>query len=180
MPTLSGPSWVAQFPTSSKVDDLKEPFRSKVKTFLGALASAGAHVTVAATYRPPERAYLMHYSFFIAKNNLDPATAPPMANVDIEWVHPDRASSQSAAQQMVSGYDIVFAPALTSRHTEGNAIDMDITWSGSLTIAQADGTTATISSGPATGGNLALQKVGAGYGVIKLATDPPHWSSDGH
>jgi hypothetical protein len=100
--------------------------------------------------------------------------------VDIEWVHPDRASSVSAAQQMVAGYEIVFGPALTSRHTEGNAIDMDITWNGSLTIARSDGSTATISSGPATGGNLDLQKVGAGYGVVKLASDPPHWSSDGH
>jgi len=25
-----------------------------------------------------------------------------------------------------------------------------------------------------------LQEVGAGYGVIKLKSDPPHWSSDGH
>ena len=29
-------------------------------------------------------------------------------------------------------------------------------------------------------GNVALRAVGKSYGVIKLASDPPHWSSDGH
>jgi hypothetical protein len=81
---------------------------------------------------------------------------------------------------MVRGYDIVFQPVLASRHTQGLAIDMDITWQGSLTIADAQGGTTTISSLPRSGGNGALQAVGNSYGVKKLATDPPHWSSDGH
>jgi hypothetical protein len=168
------------------VEDLKDPFRSKVQSFLAALKSAGASVSVAATFRPPERAYLMHYCFLVAKSNLDPAAVPPMAGVDIDWVHrntqgqPDLIASRAAASQMMAGYEIVFAPALTSRHTEGNAIDMDIAWHGALTIGRADGTTMTIASSPATGGNADLQRVGAGYGVIKLASDPPHWSSDGH
>jgi hypothetical protein len=28
--------------------------------------------------------------------------------------------------------------------------------------------------------NPVLHKIGASYGVIKLLSDPPHWSSDGH
>jgi len=34
---------------------------------------------------------------------------------------------------------------------------------------------------PRTGaGNTALHGVGAGYGVHKIVSDPPHWSDDGH
>ncbi|HEX4810477.1 MAG TPA: hypothetical protein VH325_16180 [Bryobacteraceae bacterium] len=186
MPTLSGSSWVNQFPNSSSPDDLTEPFRANAKNFLAALNTAGASVSISSTLRPAKRAFLMHYSYKIAKSGLDPSAAPAMAGVDINWVHtgangkPDITASRKAANDMVSGYGIVYAPALTSRHTEGKAIDMDISWSGELTIAKADGKSVTIKSSPRTGANTDLQTVGASYGVHKLATDPPHWSSDGH
>jgi hypothetical protein len=93
----------------------------------------------------------------------------------------DVAATRKAANEMVAGYEIVYAPALTSRHTERKAIDMDISWVGDLTILKADGkTSVTIKSKVRTGDNAELQAVGASYGVIKLKTDPPHWSSDGH
>lgn len=183
---LSGPQWVNQFPTSRRVEDLAQPFQTNVQNFIGALEDAGATVTVAATLRPPQRAYLMHFSFLVA-HGFDPAQVPPMPGVDIQWMHtdaqgnPDRTASQAAAQQMVQGYDIVFAPALTSRHSEGNAIDMDITWPGDLDITDGNGNDVTITSVPRTGNkNTDLHQVGLSYGVHKLLTDPPHWSSDGH
>ena len=174
---ISGPDWVSQFPQSKSVDDLAEPFRDNVNRFLSALSDAGAAVSIAATLRPPERAYLMHYSFLIARGGADPSGVPAMPGVDIQWAHDE---AKSAAEAMVRGYDIVFQPVLASRHTQGLAIDMDITWQGSLTIADAQGVTTTIASLPRSGGNGALQAVGNSYGVKKLATDPPHWSSDGH
>jgi hypothetical protein len=184
---LSGPQWASQFPTSSSTDDLAEPFRSNVNRFLAALRNAGATVSISATLRPPERAYLMHFSFAVARESLNPSSVPSMAGVDIQWVHPDAggnpdlAASRSAAQKMVEAYDIVFKPVLASRHTEGNAIDMDITWQGNLTISNAGGNAITITTIPRTGaGNAALQGVGAGFGVRKLASDAPHWSTDGH
>lgn len=186
MATLSGKDWVDKFPESTSVDDLKETFRTSAKSFLAALQKAGATVDIASTYRPPERAYLMHYSYKIAKAGLDPSKVPAMDGVDIDWVYKDAkgkmdlAASRNAAQAMVSAYGIVFQPVLQSRHTEGKAIDMDISWSGDLTIDQFGGKGTTITSAPRTGGNADLQSVGAGYGVHKLATDPPHWSSDGH
>ena len=64
----SGPAWVARFPGSASPDDCIEPFRSSLKAFLAALAAAGAQVDIAATFRPSERAYLMHWSWKIAKN----------------------------------------------------------------------------------------------------------------
>jgi len=100
-----------------------------------------------------------------------------MAGVDIIWDHPNAVS---AAQAMVNRYEMAFVAALTSNHTKGVAIDMDITWSGTLHIKEADGTTQTISTGPRDNNNRELQAVGRGYGVIKLVSDPPHWSVDGH
>lgn len=85
----------------------------------------------------------------------------------------------AAAAAMVAGYAIVFAPTLESQHTKGLAIDMNISWQGNLTIVDDTGLETTISTLPRNGGNRDLQAVGETFGVFKLATDPPHWSSDG-
>jgi len=183
---LSGPLWIPQFPNSRRVDDLVEPFRTGVRDFLAALRTAGATVTIADTLRPPQRAYLMHFSFAIAREGREAASVPPRTDIDIQWVHPASGSSTSAqasknaAEQMVAGYGIAFRPALQSRHTEGRAIDMSIAWIGDLEILKADGSSVTVTSAPRSGDNASLQQVGASYGVIKLVTDPPHWSVDGH
>lgn len=183
---VSGPDWVRLFPNSTKLDDLLDPFKQNAMRFVAALTHAGASVAIGATLRPPERAYLMHFSFAIAREALDPGTVPAHAGVDIQWVHTtaqgqrDLPASRTAAEAMVVGYGIVFKPSLSSRHTEGHAIDMTITWQRDLTIANADGSTSNITTTPRSGNNSDLQKVGQTYGVIKLASDPPHWSSDGH
>jgi len=183
---LSGPDWVRQFPTSTKVDDLVEPFRTNVLAFIAALTDGGARVIVTDTFRPPERVYLMHWAFAIAHGTANPAKVPPMEGVDIQWVHtdasgdPDAPATKAAAAAMVKAYGIVFAPAAASRHTEGLAVDMTITWQGSLTVNDASGAPVTISAPPFNGTNRGLFAIGATYGVIKLPSDPPHWSSDGH
>ena len=184
---LSGAGWVSRFPTSRSLNDLVEPFRSSAGRFVAALSAAGAAVTVADTLRPPQRAYLMHFSFAIARLGQDPTAVPPMAGVDIQWMHsngtgaPDPEASRAAALAMVQAYGVVFQPVLNSRHTEGRAVDMDIAWQGDLSIARADGTMVTITSTPRTGaGNPDLHAVGASYGVVKLLSDAPHWSVDGH
>lgn len=184
---LSGPEWVDQYPESTSADDLIEPFRSNLKRFLEALKAAGASVRIACTLRPPERAYLMHYSFAIARQKMDPSSVPTMSGVDIQWSHTDgngstgSAAARKAAEEMVQRYGIVFPPVLKSRHTEGSAIDMDISWQGDLTITDASNKSVRITKPPRTGaGNVRLQAVAASYGVRKLASDPPHWSLDGH
>jgi len=186
MATLSDASWCDQFPGSSSVDDLVDPFKTNVNNFLAALNKAKASVSIQATYRPPERAFLMHYSYLVSNGTVAPSAVPKMNGVDIDWVHKDAKgnvdleASKKAASDMVAKYEIAYAPALASRHTEKKAIDMDISWGGDLTIDKVDKTSTTIKSNPRTGDNTDLQAVGKGYGVIKLATDPPHWSSDGH
>lgn len=183
---LSGPAWCSRYPNSSDPETLAEPFRSNVRRFLDALKQAGATVTISATRRSAERQYLMRGAWTIARDCLSPEAVPPMAGVDIQWSHPDDPNepdsdpSVIAAEAMVKAYGIVFKPALTSRHIEGLAIDMDIKWWGDLTIPWSDGRNHVIVSAPRGGANTDLHAVGASYGVIKLVSDPPHWSIDGH
>jgi predicted chitinase len=178
-PEKSGPQWVTRFPTSRSIDDLAQPFSSNVAAFTGAMRAAGATARIAATYRPKERAYLMHWAWDIAKLGVDPADVPAMAGVDIDWVHASLNQSKSAARAMVTAYGIVSRPSLNSRHTERRAIDMTISWQGDLTIARSSGSQLTINTQPRNGGNDQLRQVGREYGVIKLPSDPPHWSDDG-
>lgn len=153
MPELSGPAWVDRFPTSKSVDDLLDPFRAHVNNFIAAMTKSKVTVSIAATLRPPQRAYLMHYAWSIAKG-LDPTGVPQMAGVNIDWVHRtgagqvDLNSSRVAAQQMIDAYDIVSAPALDSNHTRGLAIDMTISWGGDLSIINGKEQNVVISSQP--------------------------------
>ncbi len=181
MPEPSGPQWCARFPGSASPDDLLPDFRDRVLAFISAMERGGATVSIAATYRPPERAYLMHWSCLIANSGQDPAAVAPMPGVDIDWSHDgDVFDARAAAKQMVLGYAIKFPAALVSRHTQRRAIDMTIAWSGTLTVLDFDGQTRTITLPPRSGTNAALVDVGRSFGVIKLLTDPPHWSDDGH
>lgn len=189
---LSGAQWVGRFPTSASTDDLEQPFRSNAEAFINAMRVAGATVLVSATLRPPERAYLMHWCWKISKQNANPQQVPASSGVSIEWAHNDASgaysetASRAAATAMVNGYgmqNLQIAPALNSKHIQGVAIDMSISWSGNLTINNASGTAVTITSSPRTGMNTDLAAVGATYGVIKFVggdSDKPHWSDDGH
>jgi D-alanyl-D-alanine dipeptidase len=171
---LSGAQWVERFPTSRDIEDLIEPFRANVQTFFAAIAAAGGSTSVSATYRPAERAYLMHYCTRIANGAVAASAVPAMAGVGIEWVHPTNAASVSAAQAMKNAYGIVHPPALVSNHTARTAIDVTIRDMIGKTIVNASGASVRINT------LSDLHPVGASYGVIKLVTDAPHWSADGH
>ena len=182
---LSGAQWVQRFPGSRSVSDLDPPFRTNLRAFLSALDNAGASVRLSATVRPPERAYLMHWSWMMVNRRTDPTTIPALAGVNIQWDHGDAAASLAAAQQMVNGLEMQSlgtAPALDSRHGHGEAVDMTIAWSGTLSITDQLGTVVQIDSMPRSGMNAALATVGASYGVLKYdgaGVDRPHWSSTG-
>lgn len=187
----SGRKWVAAFTGSVATRDLAMPFRRGAEAFIAALRAAGATVTIAATLRDPRRAYLMHWSWRIARKNADPLSIPPMDGVNIAWAHdgPDgkysKQKSIEAAREMVNGFDMQSlgaAPALNSRHTKGCAIDMAIRWNRTLSIVDARGLTVEVASMPRTGVNLQLRRAGESYGVIKYnraGRDDPHWSDNG-
>ncbi|HVT95662.1 MAG TPA: hypothetical protein VHD76_22640 [Bryobacteraceae bacterium] len=124
----------------------------------------------------------MHYAYLIAKGLLSPAAVPALEGVAIDWTHRgDLEAARAAAKEMVAAYGIVYAPALSSRHTQGLAIDMDVSWMEVLTVARPEGAgSAVIGSLPRSDANRELHQIGAEYGVYKLLSDPPHWSADGH
>jgi hypothetical protein len=177
---LSGSHWVKYFLASTSIDDLASPFRQKVQAFEKALREAGATIEIANTLRPPERAFLMHYASSILRGDIAPEDVPSRAGVDISWVHYTNAISIQAAQQMADAYDIAYPPALQSRHTQGLAIDWLVTWQGTLNVKNANGKSVSIGSPRSSYENSDLWDVGDSYGVIKLESDQPHWSSDGH
>ncbi|MEH1938442.1 MAG: peptidoglycan-binding protein [Nostoc sp.] len=177
---LSGKDWVNFFPDSDLIDDLASPFRQKVQAFEQALKNAGANISIASVFRPSERAYLMHYSFRINTNEIAAKDVPPMPNVDINWLHYTGTASVLAAKEMVSAYNIAFRPVLTSRHTQRLAIDWEITWLGTLKIKNASGAIVSIDQPRTSYENSTLWQVGRSYGVMKLSSDRPHWSNDGH
>jgi len=178
---LSGPHWYNYFPTSRSVSDLASPFRQMVQAFQKALVEAGAQTIISATYRPPERAYLMHYAARIDRRQIAPQDVPSMAGVDIDWVHYTNGGSLLAAAQMVDAYGLGGNPvALQSLHTQRLAIDWNITWEGTLKIKDGDGKIVSIGTPRDGTSNTTLFDVGASYGVYKLEIDPPHWSYNGY
>lgn len=188
--TLSGLFWVdwaeTNAPNSRNVGDLAAPFRDHVGNFIGALKAAGATVRVTATKRSALRAYLFHWSWLIALGRAHPSDPPPEPGVDIQWDHGDLDRSRAGARAMVNGFGLAVppasrnAPSLTSLHIFGRAIDMDITWEGTIQVRQSDGQAATIAFMQDQNQNVALHRVGESYGVLKLTTDEPHWSDTGH
>jgi hypothetical protein len=190
MADKSGARWVAWANThaqnSGKIEDLIEPFRSQALEFIKALRQAGAAVDVTATKRSARRAYLFHWSWKIALGKCKASEAAAMSGVDIQWDHGSDTASKRGANEMVVGFGLavpprsVNAPALTSNHIAGRAIDMAVTWTGSIKVKDKPGNTITIPFMADVNDNVALHAVGASYGVKKLATDAPHWSHDGH
>ncbi|MBF7997621.1 hypothetical protein [Rahnella laticis] len=171
---LSGRQWVSRFPTSQNVNDLTDPFRTSIQNFINAIQSAGGSISIAATYRPEERAYLMHYCWKIGHEGMNPSQVPAKEGVNIDWTHRgNQQAAIAAAREMASAYQIVYAPAITSRHTQRRAIDMTITGVRGKTILKSGGQEIRV------GNNADLHAVGASYGVHKLISDPPHWSDDG-
>jgi D-alanyl-D-alanine dipeptidase len=177
---ISGPAWCAMFPTSESLEDLCPAFRSDVAGFIGALRAGGASVSIAATYRPPQRAYLMHWACMIGTGGQDPAAIPVMPGVEIDWTHGgDRVSAKAAAKAMMAGYNIAFPAALVSRHTQRRAIDMTIHVPAGATIIPHLGLPVRFAES-CDGMDPRLHAIGKTFGVIKLVSDRPHWSDDGH
>lgn len=171
---LSGAQWVDRFPGSASTSELTSNFRAKVDKFIAAINAAGGSVSISATYRPKERAYLMHYSSAIANEDIAADKVPVMSGVEINWVHPTPEASVSAATRMATKYGIAYPPVLVSRHSDKTAIDMTISGMIGKKISKADGISVEIKK------LSDLNAVGDTYGVIKLVSDPPHWSEDGH
>ena len=189
MSTRSGKSWVAwaelHARNSTRLEDLDPAFRVNLASFIQALQAAGARVDVWATRRSRERAYLFHWSWKIALGLCKAADAVQRSGVEIEWDHGDEHASRQAALEMVVGFGLavppqsLLPPLLDSEHLAGNAVDMDILWSGTLAVKDGQGRSVELCFMSDSNANEALHSVGASYGVLKLKDDAPHWSATG-
>ena len=181
---LSGATWwqanQARYPNSAALADLAAPFRQHAEAFIAALRTAGAQVIVSATRRSRIRAHLMHYSWRVSRGEVAPNRVPALAGLAIRWDHGDLAKSQQAAQAMSDLFGIAFQPSLTSLHIEGRAIDMTIGWTGTIQVRDKTGALRAIGAPQSGDANPDLHAIGATYGVLKLISDPPHWSDNGH
>lgn len=181
---LSGAAWwdanQARFPNTNAVSALVPAFREKVEAFIDALQDAGATVKVSATLRNPIRAHLMHYCWRVANGSVAPKDVPAVAGCAITWDHGDLARSKKGAQEMVDLFGIAFQPSLTSLHIQGRAIDMTIGWNGTIQVRDESGRQRPVSAPRSGDANRDLHAIGATYGVLKLVSDPPHWSDNGH
>lgn len=164
----AGRAWVDRFPTERTTAGLVQPFRGAVERFITALEKGGAKVHISATRRPKERAWLMHYAWEIAREGIDPKTVPAHEGIDILW-------TREGAVEMVAAYGLAFKPSLNSRHIDGKAIDMDVSWSQPIAVDMPGVGIITIAVGDVED----LYRVGEAYGVKKLRSDRPHWSTDG-
>ncbi len=190
MGTKSGSYWVTwadgHAKNSESVDDLAEPFKTNVKAYIKALKDAGAKVEIDTTKRSDKRAYLFHWSWKISLDKCKASDAEKMIGVDIEWDHGNDAESKKGAEEMVSGFGLAIpprsnqAPALTSNHISGKAIDMTITWTGTIKVKNKTGVEVSVPFKANVDQNTVLHNVGATYGVKKLKNDAPHWSLTGH
>ncbi|WP_241609234.1 peptidoglycan-binding domain-containing protein [Rosenbergiella australiborealis] len=188
----SGLILVSSFLGSNSVEKLNQPFKNKVRSFLESTRNAGINVVITSTLRPSERAYLMHWSWKLSRNLVKPQHIPRKVGVDIDWVHKHSDGSINisksiiAAKEMVRAYGMLnlnVAPSLNSRHTEGYAIDMLLSWYGTIEIKNQKGNIIKIESLPRDGMNKELHKIGQSFGVIKFHNshkDKPHWSIDGY
>ena len=182
---LSGARWAQRFLGGTNIRDITGTFRHAVDEFVSAMNEAGIRVQIEATYRPTQRSYLMHWSWRIVNDGFDPAKIPAMAGVEIEWEHPTAAASLRAANDMVDALSIRrlrTEPALRSQHNFRLAIDMSLSWSGTVSVADANGKVVLINTLPRTGMNRQLIEIGATYGVKKYvggSRDVPHWSNNG-
>jgi hypothetical protein len=178
---LSGPSWATRFGDSKSVSDLAPAFGKDVTAFVTAMKRASITVRTLRTLRPPERAYLMHYSWLVAKRKLSPLKVPAFAGskkhppVGICWVHAtahgaSKPASIAAAGKLAAALGVASmptAPLLSSAGTLAESIVMSTTWTRSkITIHNASGHAVVIRSGPRNGLNAKLIAVGATYGVI--------------
>jgi hypothetical protein len=188
----SGSHWVSEFEGSRQTSALNEPLRSNVDRFIAALRAGGASVSVASTFRPQKRAYLMHYCGKLAKlKNNQPLVAPPpydpndavvAANCDggegcvgtfeINWLHLDRdgridrAATKAAAAAMMSAFGIAFPAGFPgTRHSVRRAIDMTIDWpTTSAVFAWPDGVLQP--DGTTMGGTIEIQNASC-FGEIQ-------------
>jgi Bacterial SH3 domain len=154
----------------------------RAEAFVNGLRAAGAQVHVEAGLRHPNRAFLMHYAWGVARGKYTQAqanTACRGRGIDIQWDHGNTAASRAAAQALVDAFGLVRQASITSNHIRGLAIDIAISdLPARITMNGRTYTTRQGASG--TDAAASVAPVGRDMGVIWFgAGDYVHWSHNG-
>lgn len=198
----SGQDWWEDFHPPMDIAWLEPAFQQNVSRFVLALADQSIIPNVISVYRPPERAYLMHYCFKIATGLAPEKIDERPDTVAISWKHYradgtyDPVASIAAAKELavrfgiydpdpVNGRKNPSPPAYPSNHSTGIAVDIKFTWTGEKTVPRGDGPgTLTIRPQDLTKGvndpaRIDLSLLGKTYGVIRTNHKSNHWSTTG-
>lgn len=114
---LSGKAWWTTnqaktlYSNSTSIDKLDATFKLKVNQFKKAITGAGAKVVISTTRRSENRAYILHWSWKIAKGLVTVGKVPAKKGVDITWDHGDTAASKKGAQEIVKAANIAYQPS---------------------------------------------------------------------
>ena len=183
----SGADWMAiadanGWINSVELSALDATWGPRAEAFVNGLRAAGAQVHVEAGLRHPNRAFLMHYAWGVARGKYTPAqanTACRGRGIDIEWDHGNTADSRAAAQALVDAFGFVRQASITSNHIRGLAIDILISeLPDSITMNGRTYNTRQGASGADAAASVA--PIGKDMGVIWFgARDYVHWSHNG-
>jgi hypothetical protein len=184
----SGAEWVGiananGWTNSTAFSALAPSWGPSAQAFVEGLRVAGAEVHVTAGLRHPNRAFLMHYAWGVARSQYTPAQANAACRgrgIHIEWDHGATAASRAAAQALVDAFGLVHQASITSNHIHGLAIDMEISnLPPRITMNGRTYTTLRDASGEAAARSVA--PIGRAMGVNWFGPgDIVHWSHDGH
>ncbi len=196
----SGRQWVQQFVGSTGVSDLTPEFAARFVAFKAALEEAAIGVRITATYRPPERSYMMYWAQEIACGRVSPDKVPPFVAevkghgpVLIDWAHWDAQGNADLAAAKLAATDMRNAFGITgdrpvgkpyqSNHNKRQAVDMRLTpdWGIGMTVKDKGGNPQYIKT------KVQLFGIGQTYGVIhwdlrpnkNAKVDDIHWSITG-
>ena len=125
----NSPTWCTNngFINSKKLEDLKGNFKTVATDVIGGLRTAGASITVTATFRHPMRAATMYYARYYNENK----TKANKAQEVFKQYGISMSATAAGAKAALSAFGVANggkAPVgLYSNHREGHAVDMKIT-----------------------------------------------------
>lgn len=162
------PTWLARYPIGTDTNALSEPFRSQVEAFLTALRAATGPggppaVTVLAARCPPERVRLLQAAWDEAYGDGSGVSA----------------QRRDAARAMCEAAGLDARPSSRTRFTDGLAVRLEITWTGTVEAVDADGAPRLLDADDGGWDNPSLVAMGRTYGVLHRRGDRHHWSFDG-
>ena len=210
VPTV-GSAWAKLFSSKddATIEALRGDFKLNFQRFWSAVEQAEdvrefpqfnamPEATLSTAFRSQKKAYLMHYSWKIGMEainpeeiisipdfdpNVIPEEDPWKGSLKISWLvyAPDGSidfiATKKASLNYVSAIPryVYRAAYPAGKHPQRKAVDITVKWSGTLKIRDASGNIHFLREPRESATNAELWRIGDGYKVYKLPADRPHW-----